>query len=66
MITFQLYELSRYIKGELMAEGAAVYARSESEAMEKAWALFARGAAPGEMDHTTFTIDAPAPTAGQE
>ena len=49
------YEFDRYIDGLLMAEGVCIYhASTEEEALEKASAMYARGAAPGEMERTTF------------
>lgn len=61
----RLYEFDRYVDGSLMAEGAAVHAPSEAEAIERAQRLFRGGAKPGEMDRTTFR-PADAPSAGEE
>lgn len=59
----RLYEFDRYVAGDLMAEGAAVHANSEAEAIEKAHRLFRGGAKPGEMDRTIFRpADAPSGT----
>ncbi|PTQ12923.1 hypothetical protein CLG96_01920 [Sphingomonas oleivorans] len=37
----RVYQLDRYVRGDLMAEGAKVRASSEVEAMDKAARLFA-------------------------
>lgn len=63
----RLYEFDRYVACALMAEGAAVHASSEAEAVDKALRLFRGGAKPGEMAKTTFKLrPAHAPSASEE
>jgi len=50
------YQFDRYVDGRLMAQGAYVYADSESDALKKAEALFEPDAAPGEMEQTQFIL----------
>lgn len=52
----QLYRLDRYVNNKPMAQGAAVYAADEKEAVEKAVKLFESDARPGEMARTRFEI----------
>lgn len=49
-----IYEFDRYIGACQMAQGARIEAASEAEAIEKARAIFAVEARPGEMERTRF------------
>jgi len=51
------YSVDRYVDGILMSEGAdGIIAQTTEEAIEKAKALFASDAQPGEMARTTFKV----------
>lgn len=52
----ELYRFNRFVDGTPMAQGAAVYSDTESEALEAARKMFEHDAAPGEMDRTEFVL----------
>jgi hypothetical protein len=60
-----VWRFDRYRRGQRMAEGGKVHAKSSEEARSKVRALFERDADPGELEVTTFVLVSVRPASSQ-